>query len=701
MVATRMSRKRPDAPGELKLAPSNILRVLGHGLLAEVRAVRIPGRVIWFNFELASQMGIEVPAFDEMTPEFHRKVIDAFSCRVAKADEIISPEDEITLYADKYGGDGVAPALGSARAGFLPWGDLFIKGIGRTPLFKHNDPNDFAHSHGGLNMWQSIAEAVCGEVNTNLLSKESNRMLVIIDQGDFTIPPNRRKIPRAIAVRAGNQLRPAHVLARHLPGYPSRLDTFLAITQETGQLVTRMDARTRSEVPDIAATMTRIIDDHARTAAEQARWRVTHCALSTSNMQMDGGMLDLTTQRTNARSAPLRPARYVSPETGYYTDYIDRTYQMGQLYKALLRSVSKEQKELLNATLLDIRELMHQSYIAHLESVLLCAAGFKSLLARRISAGHKELAREFCEAMMELTGLTNPGSVEGGRLLIDDVAVVDVHNLLREAPKIFFDERPEKRVENIVAALRPVYKGNRFRRARTRSTVVRLAEKFASVYASLARTGLSYASEYYGGRQKMKKAVRSRAEFENRPVNLLYRKSCLEASYKAIRAYKASGDMAVLRDLIDYRVNASLRNVESILRQGRRLMVDDTTWEVEIRVIRGLRYSVIAATGRRPTRWLSVVVPLDPAGEKVRFRFTADGGVTWRECRGKEETVEGRRSMRFVIKKGFPPVGCLRGYVAEQGASQAPQSASQILELSYPYALPDALELKELSISNR
>lgn len=694
MVATRMSRKKQGAPQGLKLAPSNILRILGQSHFAKVRAVRVPGSVIWFNFDLASQMGIQVPAFNEMTPEFHSQLINAFSCRVAKADEIVDPRDEIILYADKYGGDGVAPALGSARAGFLAWGDLFIKGIGLTPLFKHNDPNDFAHSHGGLNMWQSIAEAVCGEVNTNLFSKESNRMLVIIDQGDYTILPSKRKIPRAIAVRAGNHLRPAHVLARHTAGSPTRLDTFIAITKATGQLVTRPGARTGGEIPDIAATMTRIIGDHARTAAEQARWRITHCALSTSNMQMDGGMLDLTTQRTNARSAPLRPARYVGPETGYYTDYIDRAYQMGQLYSALLRSLRKEQKELYNATLLDIRDLMQASYHSHLEFALLCAVGFKSTLAHRLRTEHEELTSEFSKAMIELTDLINPGSVEGGRLLIDEVAVVDVHNLLMEAPMIFLDQPRPRRVEQVVAALKAVYRGNRFRRARTRSTVERLAEKFARVYERLLETAFSYARDYYGDLQSMKTSVRSRAEFENRPVYLLYRKSCLEASYKAIRAYKAKGETGLLRDLIDYRINASLRSVEAILKQGRSLKVDDTTWEVEIRVIRGVRYSVIARTGKRAASWLSVVVPSDNAG--VRLRYTTDQGVSWREAAGSNETVEGRLAVRFLVKNAFPPVGYLGVKISRASGPIASRRAAPALEMSYPYAIPDRLELEEI-----
>ena len=174
-------------------------------------------------------------------------------------------------------------------------------------------------------MWQAVAEAVFGEVNVNLFGESSTRILAIIDQDDYTVYPSGRKVPRAVAVRAGNQLRPGHILAKRVPGV---VDIFINAVRSTGQLVTRRDAATDGHVPDLKATLLRIIDDHARTAAGQARWRISHCALSTSNMQIDGGMLDLTTERANPRAAPLGPAHHGDRESVSIPDYSDRALQL-------------------------------------------------------------------------------------------------------------------------------------------------------------------------------------------------------------------------------------------------------------------------------------------------------------------------------------------------------------------------------------
>src|SRR5262245_26593737 len=163
------------------VSESRILRVLGEDMFAKFTAVQIPGRIVWCNLDLARDIGFSVPASNRLTQELHDQIVRALSWRVLKKGERADGRFTVTMFADKYGGDGVAPALGSARSGFLPCGNLFIKGVGHTPLFKHDDPDDFAHAHGGLNMYQAIAEAVFGEVNANLFGLKSTRILAIID----------------------------------------------------------------------------------------------------------------------------------------------------------------------------------------------------------------------------------------------------------------------------------------------------------------------------------------------------------------------------------------------------------------------------------------------------------------------------------------------------------------------------------------
>ena len=150
-----------------------------------------------------------------------------------------------------------------------------------------------------------MSEALFGEVNENLFTTGSSRVVAIIDQGLHVTAPKGQRIPIALAVRAGAQLRPAHLMSRHTPGR-ALLEKFVRMTRATGQLVTRRDQRTGAELPDVRATMLRVIDDHARIAAESFRWRTIHGALTSSNMEMSGAMLDLPTQSSQPRTAPIR-----------------------------------------------------------------------------------------------------------------------------------------------------------------------------------------------------------------------------------------------------------------------------------------------------------------------------------------------------------------------------------------------------------
>src|SRR6266850_1683344 len=197
---------------------SQALGVLRPDLFAEFAVVRAPGRVIWCNFDLARQLGFDVPRANELTAELHEQLINALSFRAVKPKEQVRGRDTITMYADRYGGEGVSPALGAGRAGFLPYGNLYVKGVGFTPLFKHDDPDDFVHSHGAVHLDDCLSEALLGEVNENLFTTGSSRVVAIIDQGLHVTSPRGQQIPIALAVRAGAQLRPAHLMSRHMPG---------------------------------------------------------------------------------------------------------------------------------------------------------------------------------------------------------------------------------------------------------------------------------------------------------------------------------------------------------------------------------------------------------------------------------------------------------------------------------------------------
>src|SRR5690242_11400079 len=270
----------------VRFAETVAFAALGEASFAEFPATRVPGTVVWCNFALARELGFDVPRTNQLTPAFAEQLLEKLSLRALSPGEEISSDEIVTLYADRYGGDGVTPALGAGRAGFLREANLYIKGLGFTPLFRHNDKDDFVHSHGGVHFDDCLSEAIFGEVNHNLFTLGSTRIVAIIDQGMQVTEPSGRQRPIALAVRVGPQLRPGHLLARRARGSQSPLEMFVQMTSATHQLVS-------NGVPDISATMLRVIDDHAQAAAESFRWRMIHGALSPSNMDLSAAMLDL------------------------------------------------------------------------------------------------------------------------------------------------------------------------------------------------------------------------------------------------------------------------------------------------------------------------------------------------------------------------------------------------------------------------
>ncbi|MEA2490678.1 MAG: hypothetical protein QOH21_2470, partial [Acidobacteriota bacterium] len=470
-------------------------------MFAPMTAVHVPGRVVWCNFELARGFGFAVPSWSRMTGELHAQLIAALSYRLPRPGEELNGPT-ITLYADQYGGDGIAPYLGSARAGFLPYGDILLKGIGLTPLFQRHNQDDFPHSHGGCNMNEAIAEAMHGEISRNLFSREPARILAIIDHGEDTVYPDGTRLARCILARAGLQLRPAHMLARDARRNGRCRELFLRMAGESGQLVQRDGA------PDVRATMLRVIDDHASAAAEQVRWRITHGCISTSNMLTSGGMLDVVVQCAHPRIADIVPERK-DPERVYFRDYLDRVKQMGKIYRALRKADPQ-----LGA--IDEYRAMGKAYRHHLDATLLRAAGLKPAAAEALRNVRPELVRRFTDVLVRMAALRNPGSFRRSRAKVEQHAVVDILRLLRNLPAPFFADPAGDHRRRIRAELRPIYRGNPHHIRRKRIVLQRLIAELAEAYRALMAEACI--DGCYDSAADLQRSVIARARFENAPL---------------------------------------------------------------------------------------------------------------------------------------------------------------------------------------
>jgi hypothetical protein len=534
-----------------RFARTEALDVLGTQSFAEFSAMRVTGRVLWCNFELARELGFNVPRTNQLTPALHDELIAKLSLRAITPDDNVPASEVITMYADRYGGDGVSPALGSGRAGFLPEANLYIKGLGFTPLFRHNDKDDFVHSHGGVHLEDCMSEAIFGEVDHNLFELGASRIVAIIDQGKFVTEPSGRRRHIALAVRTGAQLRPGHLLAKRVRGSRSPLEMFVNITRATNQLFTQ----TGSDIPDLSATMLRVIDDHARTAADSFRWRVIHGALSPSNMDMSGAMLDLPTQSTQPRTAPIFKLDYV--QSAFGTEHKERGFYLAEMYRRILRATDATTRERFNLKWINVSNQMDADYEKHLQVKLLAATGIGTRIAREIQQ-RSDLAKRFCEVFLAMASLKNPGKACVARKVVTDLSVVDIFNILCKLPSELFGEGDLKAA--VLEHAQPIYKGNRFHVAAKKRRVEQLASDFSEIYRELMRL----ARDYYASREEMERSICARAAFENRPIDALYCYPLYETLNRTIDEYQATGNAKLISDTIDTLVAQSLRNLDRL-----------------------------------------------------------------------------------------------------------------------------------------
>lgn len=612
--------KLPEA-APVRFPKTTALDVLGEAGFAEFSAVRFPGKVIWCNFELARELGFDVPRTNQLTPELHEQLVAKLSLRSLYPDDDISGLEIVTVYADRYGGEGVSPALGAGRAGFLPDANLYIKGLGFTPLFKHNDKDDFVHSHGGVHLDDCMSEAIFGEVNHNLFELGSTRIVAIIDQGKFVVEPSGRRRDIALAIRTGAQLRPGHLLAKRVRGSRSPLELFVEITRATGQL----RLQHRSDIPDLTATMLRVIDDHARAAADAYRWRVIHGALSPSNMDMSGAMLDLPTQSTQPRTAPIFKLDYVQSVFG--TEHKERAFHLAEMQRRLLRTTAVATRIRFNLKWINVSSQMDVDYNRYLEIKMLNAAGLKTHVAQRIQQ-ETNLAGHFTDVLAAMAVLKNAGKACVARKMVE-LSVVDIFNLLGNLPADCFAGRDLK--ESVLEHIRPVYKGNRFQVQARKRRIEQLAEKFVIIY----RAVLDVAEDYYSSRTEMERSIAARAAFENEPIDALYCGPLYKELTKAIAEYKTTGNAQIIRDAIDSRITRSLRRIDDLVAKASSL-----------RTIQGITYS-----GRGGK--LHVSIPVEAQGnhfvtsvsgldrltkrqiERLRYRFTTDSQKTFHDARAR------------------------------------------------------------------
>ncbi len=420
-------------------------------------------------------------------------------------------------------------------------------------------------------------------------------------------------------------------------------------------------------------------------------------------------MLDLPTQSSQPRTAPIRTLDYV--EFAFGAEHLERSAQLVPVYRRLMRNTPRSKREAFSVKWIDVPNEMNRAYDTHLQLTLLCAAGLKMEVARRIQTGTPELVQCFAKLILKMAAFRNPGSVMVARAVVERVSVLDVFCLLGKFPRKYFAAPRAQHAPAIRACLRPVYGGNESQVAKKRAKVKIFIKEFANVFSELMHAVAEYAEDYYGDPASMRASIIARAEFECGPLDRLYYKTLYEGLDRAIALYRSTDDPAIVREAIDGRLDASLRRVDGLLAQGESRRMAGGGIEMEIRIIDGVRYAVRARNDDSQTRRLHVSIPARLEGDQyrhsvpnlpgltgkhvgsLRYRCTTDGWKTSGEARARlAHDEENQPVIEFDDLGKVPRVGRLEGYFYLRAAGRRASGARGKLR-GYVFAIPDQHEL--------
>ena len=303
---------------------SKIINTLGDDRMAPVKLVNeTDGKVMWVDMDLAREFGFNVADGNRMTPELNQ---EPHSCaRIAswaRADP--GGHQVIEGYADT---SAVAWVMHKGRGV-----QHFCRGSTRTSKawgarrWRHRLPTETIATHTAARPRAKVCSKRRGLVSDNMFTGGGTRILSVIDVGDNTKWQDGGQEPRALIVRVGNQLRPAHIFDEVPTADTPK--TFERIARESGILVADQGGQ-----PDFRETMINALDKQALLSAENYRFRTLHGSVTTSNMEWDGGMLDHGT--TTAVSRTER-ARVVGWEDQYFgNEHMRRAEELNDVYAKL------------------------------------------------------------------------------------------------------------------------------------------------------------------------------------------------------------------------------------------------------------------------------------------------------------------------------------------------------------------------------
>lgn len=614
---------------------SKVPAILGPNRTIRVQAVNVANqaRVLWFDPDLARLLGFKVPASNLLTPELQKELLHALAYRLLGASEDPAGRPVIEMIVDMYGGTGTGGNEGAGRAAFFPYLNAYDKGLRNTPLSKIAS-TDAVHTHGLELLREAGLEAVWGKVGSNLFTAGATQALAIIDIGDFVKWGEHDQERACLLIRVGSHARPAHAITGFANAGAHTKEVFVESARTLG-----LYAGTETKC-DYKATALKMLDHHARAAAEQYRWRILHGAMSTSNMIFDAQMIDSATNMSQPRTAPIKALEHTQ---AFGQEHVARADELSRMYDAL--------KSKTGAPAIDFRAEMNTRYKRHRALQYLEAMGFKEQLAITVQNAAPHVVREFDEVISALAALTNKS--ESTLMLYKTatgLSAADVFQLLGSiAAETWAAADGKVSAARIVELLSiDVHGGSKNERKKLRAEIQESAERLSRIFPKIFAAAESAAGPFYDSPEDMKRAVVQRAKFENRPIDAMSHERLNNAFQGAISGYRPDdpGSIQNFAHTIDGIAAESVRNVDALLAQGGKRRLVDGTVELERRTIAGVDYAVrIAPDGSRKVHVALAVRESGPDHleladvephlrihkndiDKLVYHYTTDG---WRE----------------------------------------------------------------------
>lgn len=665
-----------DRVGPFSIGRSVLPEILGDRAVP-VNVVQEPrARVLYFDFDLGALLGIPGAETGRMTEALEALLIKGLSYRIPVGD---SPLDRpvITAYADRYGGVGLGKSRGAGRAVILPWGNLVAHGVGETPLVSI-DPEKFPMHRGGAPMIQAWSRMIRGAVYDETFDVRGSRILAILDWGEYGVAPKDLDgVPegarerRGVFIRAGLQLRPAHLLEGETEGGAFSAGVFERGTRAAG-----------IQVPgDPVGTMRSAAERHARIQAQAMRYRILHGVLSTSNMQIDGGMLDVEASTAQPGTAPIMSMDFkakfgfVSAMDQFGFEHLARAHELQVAYDAVRGTVEGMPE-------LSVADLLIPRYEQLLAEELVVATGLMRGLARAVLDRRPEIGERLARTIVQLTRLIGPGN----RNLLPvprRISAVRIFSVLAELPSRFFVRERDRALPEIVYELLKLdpFDSPAQHAARLEARAWALARELAEVWRQLMETALEDAAAWYGSTEAMRASVEDRARFSNADLTGIERDHLEALVLEGVEDLERTGSAARLLVFARECVAGSLRSADRLLRQGEHVFEADGSLVTQRRRCAGVGYALRVREGAAS---LEVELPKEHEGA-ARIDLLAIAGSKVAPLRPRKTT-----DRRFEAEVASPRVARLIGSVRDA-------DGDRLLELGgYAFALPEKAEREAL-----